>query len=170
MSARLEQRVPARASMVREAEARSQKLRAPFSLRCGALLIDYTIIVGIIALATLVARMLGGGAYWSGSAVITVGYLAAIAIAALNFIVLAGFSGRTLGKWATGLRIERKNGKPLSFWRAGLRHLLGYTLSLLTLGLGFLLAVFTIEGRALHDRLAGTIVVRDRRDAYGRMR
>lgn len=166
MSAQLEQRVPAKGSKVSRAEGRGKKVRAPFSLRCGALLIDYTFVMGIVAFATLVARMLGGGTHWSGSTVITAGYLAAAVIAALNFIVLAGVSGRTFGKWATGLRIERKNGEPLSLWHACLRHLIGYTLSLLTFGLGFLLAAFSIEGRALHDRVAGTIVVRDRRDAY----
>jgi uncharacterized RDD family membrane protein YckC len=31
----------------------------------------------------------------------------------------------------------------------------------LTLGLGFLCAVFTYRGRALHDLIAGTLVVRD---------
>jgi uncharacterized RDD family membrane protein YckC len=60
----------------------------------------------------------------------------------------------------TGLRIERRDGERAGFARTLLRHTLGYLLSLLTLGLGFLLAAFNREGRALHDLLAGTVVVR----------
>jgi uncharacterized RDD family membrane protein YckC len=60
------------------------------------------------------------------------------------------------------LRIERLSGERLGFGHATLRHTLGYLVSLLTLGLGFLLAAFDAEGRALHDRIAGTVVVRER--------
>jgi uncharacterized RDD family membrane protein YckC len=42
-----------------------------------------------------------------------------------------------------------------------LRHTVGYLASLVTLGLGFLLAAFNREGRALHDLIAGTVVVRE---------
>jgi uncharacterized RDD family membrane protein YckC len=79
--------------------------------------------------------------------------------------VLASLGGRTFGKWVTGLRIERRDGVPLSLGRSCLRHLVGYALTLATLGLGFLVAAFNIEGRALHDYVAGTVVVRDRPDA-----
>lgn len=137
------------------------QLRAPFSLRCGALLIDYILLIGIIASSTVVARSLGGGARASGDAVETFGLFVALAFAVLNFIVLAGWRGQTLGKWATGLRIEQMDGEQLSFGRSLVRHLIGYPLSLLTLGLGFLLAVFSPRGRALHDVIAGTVVVQD---------
>jgi uncharacterized RDD family membrane protein YckC len=138
-----------------------ERLRAPFSLRCGALLIDYIIVVGVLALATLLARVFADGR--RGSAFfLTAGYVATAAVAFLNFVVIANLSGRTLGKWLAGLRIERKDGEPLSVRRALLRHLVGYPLTLLTLGLGFLVAAFDPQGRALHDWLAGTVVVRSR--------
>jgi uncharacterized RDD family membrane protein YckC len=138
-----------------------ERLRAPFSLRCGALLIDYIIVVGVLALATLLARVFGDAR--RGSAfILTAGYIATAAVAFLNFVLVANLAGRTLGKWVAGLRIERKDGEPLSVGRALLRHMVGYPLTLLTLGLGFLLAAFDPQGRALHDRLAGTVVVRSR--------
>jgi uncharacterized RDD family membrane protein YckC len=138
-----------------------ERLRAPFSLRCGALLIDYIIVVGMLALATLLARVFADGQ--RGSAFfLTAGYIATAAVAFLNFVVIANLSGRTLGKWVAGLRIERKDGEVLSVRRALLRHLVGYPLTLVTLGLGFLVAAFDPQGRALHDRLAGTVVVRSR--------
>ena len=134
---------------------------APFALRCGAMLIDYIILVGIVAFSTLIARMLGGGARTANSSAETVGLLIAIGVAVLNLGVLAGFTGRTLGKWATGLRIQRQNGSKPGVGRTFLRHFVGYPLSVLPLGLGFLLAVLNTRGRALHDLIADTIVVRD---------
>ena len=136
-------------------------MRAPFSLRCGALLIDYTLVVGLVALSTLLARLLGEGARDTSEAALTFGLVAAAAVAALNFLVLPVFTGRTLGKWATGLRVECRDGDPVTFPRALVRHTVGYLLSLLTLGFGFLVAAFSRDGRALHDLLAGTVVVRE---------
>ena len=138
-----------------------ERLRAPFSLRCGALLIDYILLIGVLATATLLARVFGD--VRKGSAfVLTAGYVATAAVAFLNFVVIANLSGRTLGKWVAGLRIERRDGETLSIRRALLRHLVGYPLTVLTLGLGFLVAAFNPQGRALHDWLAGTVVVRSR--------
>jgi len=150
----------AEGAAARRSDVQFERLRAPFSLRCGAVLVDYVVLVGIVAFATLLARLLddGGGA----SFVLTVGYVTAAAVAVLNFGLVVGVSGRTLGKWVAGLRIERRDGEPLSFARALLRHLVGYPLTLLTLGVGFLFAAFHPQGRSLHDLLAGTVVVRSR--------
>jgi uncharacterized RDD family membrane protein YckC len=147
-------------------EARRRRVRAPFSLRCGALLVDYTLVVAIVAFTTLLARTVGGSVNWTGEAMLTVGYLVSLVLLLLNFLVLPVFTGATIGKWATGLRIERLSGDQLGFGHATLRHTLGYLVSLLTLGLGFLLAAFDVEGRALHDRIAGTIVVRERASSH----
>lgn len=144
--------------------ARLERLRAPFSLRCGALLVDYSLLAAVMAASTLVARMFAGGpTRWGGRGLPTLGYAALIALVIINFVVLAGFSGRTIGKWVTGLRIERADGRQLSFARALVRHTLGYALTIATLGLGFLVAVFNADGRTLHDFVAGTVVVRHRR-------
>jgi uncharacterized RDD family membrane protein YckC len=135
--------------------------RAPFSLRCGALLIDYVLLIAIVACSTLVARMLGGGARTAGGSAETVGILIALFAAAVDLVVLPGFTGRTVGKWATGLRIERSDGTAIGLGRAFIRHFIGYPVSFLPLGLGFLLGAFTPRGRALHDLISGTVVVRE---------
>src|SRR5207253_10466975 len=124
-------------------------------------LIDYIVLAGVMAFATLLARLFGDMRRGS-SVVLLAGYIAVAVVALLNFVLVAGLSGRTLGKWIAGLRIERRDGEPLSFGRALVRHLLGYALTALTLGLGFLISAFDSKGRALHDLLAGTVVVRSR--------
>ncbi len=125
------------------------------------MLIDYIVLVGIVAFSTLVSRIFGGGARAAGSSAETVGIIIAIVIAVLDLGVLAGLTGRTIGKWATGLRIERTNGEAPGLGRALLRHFVGYPLSLLTLGFGFLIATLSSRGRGLHDLIAGTVVVRE---------
>jgi uncharacterized RDD family membrane protein YckC len=163
MTARIETTtlVQTEATMGAAVQTYLERYRAPFSLRCGALLIDYIILIGIMAFSTLLARIMGGGARMSGDATETGGLLIALGVALLNFVLLTAWRGRTLGKWATGLRIVRRDGQPVSVARSLLRHLVGYPLSFLTLGLGFLLAAFNNNGRALHDVVAGTVVVRD---------
>lgn len=140
-------------------EMRPDYLRAPFSLRCGALLIDYTALMSIVAFTTLMARS-SSGTRTAGHAVEVTGYLIAILAAALNFIVLVAWRGQTLGKWATGLRIERRDAVPLGVRDVLVRHLIGYPLSLLTFGIGFIFAVLNNQNRALHDMITGTVVVR----------
>lgn len=137
------------------------RVHVPFPLRCGALLIDYIVLISLVVLGTLFARMLGGGARAAGSSAETAAIVLAIAVALLNFGVLAGLTGLTLGKWATGLRIQRSDGGNPGIGRALLRHFIGYPLSLITFGIGFLLAIVTVHGRGLHDMIAGTVVVRE---------
>ena len=162
MTARVERAAPGRSEVIKRPRRELvERQPAPFSLRCGAVLIDYVLLVGIVAFSTIVARMLGGGARSAGNSAETVGLLIAMGVAVLNLGIAPGLTGRTIGKWATGLRIERLDGGDPGIGAALLRHFLGYPVSLLTLGLGFLLAALSTRGRALHDLIAGTVVVRD---------
>ncbi|HEY7514545.1 MAG TPA: RDD family protein, partial [Vicinamibacteria bacterium] len=71
-----------------------------------------------------------------------------------------GVRGATPGQGFFELSVESEDGRrPIGLGRAGLRFL-GYLLSLASLGVGFLMIAFT--GSGLHDRIAGTRVVRGR--------
>lgn len=161
MTARVETAPPQAKLQSRPAIQSFARFRAPFSLRCGAILIDYIILVAIVAFSTLVSRVLGGSARSAGNSSETAGVLLAVVVAALDLGVLPGLTGLTVGKWATGLRILREDGTEIGVGRAFLRHFVGYPLSFITLGLGFLAAAFTTRGRGLHDLIANTIVVRE---------
>ena len=124
-------------------------------------MIDYILIVGILAFSTIIARAFGGGARSAGNSAETFGVVIAVVVAALDLGLLAGLTGRTIGKWATGLRIERFDNQVPGIGFALLRHFVGYPVSFITLGFGFLLAALSPSGRALHDFIAGTLVVRD---------
>jgi uncharacterized RDD family membrane protein YckC len=88
---------------------------------------------------------------------------AAIAIAyPVGFWVLLG---QTPGKLLMGVRITRGAGQPLTVRRALLRYL-GYWLSALPLGLGFLWVLIDDRRQAWHDKLADTYVVYDASSPY----
>src|SRR5436190_15008473 len=88
------------------------RYRAPFALRCGALLIDYIVLVLIMAFSTMIARLIGGGARMAGGTAEKVGVVLALVVAVFDLAVMAGLTGRSIGKWTTGLRIERMSGGP----------------------------------------------------------
>jgi uncharacterized RDD family membrane protein YckC len=151
---------PSRAGGVRPEPRVRVRFRAPFALRCGALLIDYILLALIMVFSTMIARLMGGGARMAGGTAEKVGILVTVVVALLDLVLMAGLTGRTVGKWTTGLRIERTDGSLPGIGRVALRHLVGYPLSLLPFGLGFLIVAVSPTGRALHDLIAGTIVVR----------
>jgi uncharacterized RDD family membrane protein YckC len=64
----------------------------------------------------------------------------------------------TMGKRALGLRVVGLNGEPVSFGRASGRFFLKILSSILLIG--YLMAAFTARKQALHDMMAGCIVIR----------
>jgi uncharacterized RDD family membrane protein YckC len=69
--------------------------------------------------------------------------------------------GATVGKMVMGLRVVDEQGNRLSFLRATGRFFAKY-ISAIILMIGFLMAAFTDRKRALHDIIAGTLVVKTR--------
>ena len=64
----------------------------------------------------------------------------------------------TIGKKVVGLRVTDLNGNRISFGKATGRHF-GKILSSLICLVGFIMAAFTEKRQALHDQLAGTLVL-----------
>jgi uncharacterized RDD family membrane protein YckC len=81
----------------------------------------------------------------------------------VNWLYGAGFESSsyqaTLGKMALGLKVTDLAGQRISFARATGRHF-AKILSGLMLLIGYIMAGFTERKQALHDLIAGTLVVR----------
>ena len=73
-------------------------------------------------------------------------------------MVSSRFQG-TLGKMAVSIVVTDLNGGRISFWRATGRHF-GKYLSWLLLFVGYLMQPFTDRRQALHDMMAGCLVLR----------
>ena len=125
---------------------------AGFWVRGGAVLID--------VVCVMAAEMAFGFFLWA----VAEERLAAAASRAFRFLAspcyfvfLHWARGQTLGKMAFHVRVVSGDGGPLSFGQAVLRHL-GSWLSAVILGIGYLVAAFRADKRALHDLIAGTRV------------
>ena len=137
-----------------------EKLKAPFLLRCGALLVDYIVFIVVPVVTILISRFIGyDGAKLLNSPLSKSGWLISILLAVTNFVIFPAIGGQSLGKMLTGIRISASDGGTPSIRSLLLRHMVGYPLTLLTLGAGYLVSAFTPGGRALHDYVAGTVVV-----------
>jgi uncharacterized RDD family membrane protein YckC len=65
----------------------------------------------------------------------------------------------TLGKMAVGIKVTDEFGHRISFARTSGRHFAKY-ISALILMIGYIMAGITQKKQALHDTIAGTLVVR----------
>ncbi len=138
----------------------AERLQAPFLLRCGALFIDYILLMAIPVLSLIVGRIFGiDGTKLLTSEISNTGWLVMVLLGLTNFIIFPMFGGQSLGKMMTGIRIVNNNGTAASFGKILFRHTVGYLITVLSAGIGFILAAITPRGRALHDYLSGTIVI-----------
>lgn len=71
-------------------------------------------------------------------------------------------NGKTPGKWILGIRIVSTVHTKLTFWHS-IERALGYGYSSLELLFGFIQFFLYPNRRTLHDRIAETIVIRDKR-------
>jgi len=85
-------------------------------------------------------------------------YLVQFATQAAYEIYFIGRSGATPGKMACKLRVVRSDGSRLTWGRATGRYFANL-LSAFTLGIGYIIAAFDDQKRALHDHICDTRVV-----------
>lgn len=75
-------------------------------------------------------------------------------------VVLTWLKGQTVGKRLLGIRVLRLDGEPITWWtafeRAG-----GYAAGFATGLLGFAQVYWDANRQAIHDRIVGTVVVRE---------
>ena len=96
----------------------------------------------------------------AGMAVLPVlGGLAIFVVSWLYFALMeASARGATLGKMALGIKVTDLNGGRISFGRASGRFF-GKILSGAIFYIGYFMAGFTARKQALHDMLAGCLVI-----------
>ncbi len=137
-----------------------EAVKAPFLLRCGALIVDYIIVIAIPVIGLLLSRFSGNdGAKLLNEGLSSSSWLVAILVGLTNMIILPMFTGQTIGKIVTGLRIVRIDGTSPTIGQIAFRQTGGYLLTLASAGIGFFFSVFSSKGRALHDYLSGTVLI-----------
>jgi len=148
-----------------------------FWLRFLAYLIDGAVIaVGIFVVAiplifltglgTLLSQIhpeeeLGDASFWLIVAVIFLFATVSLAVTWLYHAWMESSDWQaTLGKKALGLVVTDMAGRRVSFWRATGRHFGKIVTNMLPAFIGYIMAGFTERKQALHDMIAGCLILR----------
>ena len=157
---------------------------AGFGARLGAYLLDTLLYGALMAVAIIVAVVLGFAAfadcslvdYSNGSSellcpdnapsvgllltAILIGVGGWLAVSVL-YLVQLGRSGQTWGRRIVGIKVVRVGtGAAPGFWRALGRQLFAGVISANVLYLGYLWMLWDSDRQTWHDKVAGTVVVR----------
>lgn len=134
---------------------------ATLDQRLIAVAIDYLLIFAVYCILALIVMAFTG----QQAIRLAISVSGLIVIPAFKFIysIIMESSSRqgTFGKSFLGLKITDEQGLPITFSRSLIRNL-SKLLSTATLGIGYLSGFFDKRQQCLHDKLAGTLVVKDR--------
>lgn len=125
--------------------------------RAAALLVDLAVVGALLEAGLLFAAML------ARRTLVAQAFVQAFALVVPNayFVLGHGTAGQTLGKLLFGVRVVGAAGAPIGYLRA-LGRQAAWWLSAGLFGAGFAVAALRRDGRALHDLVAGTRVLRTR--------
>ena len=134
--------------------------RAGFFSRFVALLVD-SIAISIVGgvLAWLVGLLTGNTGSFLGMMVGAVGAFVSFILIFLNFFYFSFLwsrNGQSIGMRLLNIKVLKRDGALMGFWSAGFRGTVGYWISGLFFGLGFLWAAFDGNKEAWHDKIFGT--------------
>lgn len=137
---------------------------AGFWLRFAASIID-TMLVGIVIYPLLTA--IYGAAYWTSAEFIQgpADFLLSWVAPAVAVVLFWMYRQATPGKMLTSIKIvdAKTGGKPSTLQLIG--RYLAYYVAMLPLFLGFIWVGFDARKQGWHDKLAGTLVVREKSGA-----
>ena len=146
------------------AERSISDLPAGFWIRAAASAVDSVAILAMLFGLVFLVAVIGTIAGLEREpllAVVTGAYYALGMPASIAYYIVLESSPRqaTWGKRALGLYVQREDGSPVTRGRATGRFF-GKFLSNMSLGVGYAMVGFTQRKQALHDLLAGTVVLR----------
>ncbi|MDA0799476.1 MAG: RDD family protein [Chloroflexi bacterium] len=131
---------------------------AGFLIRLVAFIIDNIVTAAAVSILIAIFTEVSPGDYIQGadssdgseiiSLVLNIGYAP----------ILLGIWATTIGKRAFNVYVLKLDGTPVGFWRA-LGREMAKIVSMIPFGAGFWMVAFREDKRALHDLIAGTVVV-----------
>lgn len=142
-------------------QVRKPQYFASLDLRLLAHFIDYFLVsVVFFVLATTVVVFIDGR-----EARIAVALSGGVIIPFIkmlySMVMEASAKQGTYGKILMGLKVSDESGLPITLGRSVIRNL-SKLICVVTLGLGYLYGFFDKRQQCLHDKIAGTVVIKDR--------
>ena len=126
--------------------------------RLACLFYDTVLVFGVLVFALLLPHILIG-AFLHRTATPIALWAHLFLVLLVYFVGFWTYRGQTLAMRTWHLRLQGRNGSPPRLARALLRYLLCWP-SIGLFGIGFFWALLDPERQFLHDRLAGTRIVR----------
>ncbi|MFF8565141.1 RDD family protein [Streptomyces albidoflavus] len=144
-------------------EAVALELRPAKLLSRGAAVLIDLVVTWMVFLLVMVGVLVATGSLDEAA-------VAAVSVAVFLLVPVGGpiavetlSHGRSLGKWACGLRVVREDGGPIRFRHALVRGAMAVVEILMTVGvLACVASLVSERGRRVGDVFAGTLVVRER--------
>jgi predicted Zn finger-like uncharacterized protein len=135
---------------------------AGFWTRFVAYLLDTTILGAVQFVVSLALGFAGGSLIDSGGgmAMAMISALCGTVISIAYAVFFTGYNGQTPGKMALRIQVVRCDGTPMTYGRAFLREVIGKFASAIILGIGYLMVAFDRNKQGLHDKIAGTYVIK----------
>lgn len=139
----------------------NELLYAGFWVRFGAVFLDSLILTIIMFPLWILIGVIAGFSKTNQTSITVFVYLASFGVSALYFTLMeSSEKSASFGKRWMGLKVLDVNGDRITNGRAFVRWI-SHIFSYMTLYIGFLIQPFASKKQALHDMLAGTIIVKD---------
>jgi uncharacterized RDD family membrane protein YckC len=132
---------------------------AGFWIRAAALLLDSIVLAVVQWVVHVAGLFLWGEGVEQSRVFVSAARAFGVLFGMLYTVIFHWLWGQTFGKMAVRIRVVTVRGDPLTLRIAVLREL-GYVVSAILLGIGYLMAGLRSDKRALHDLIAGTRVER----------
>ncbi len=144
-----------------KAQVRQPQYFASLDLRLLAIIIDYFLVFAVYCiLATIVVLFIDDREARIAIALSGGGIIPLVKML-YSIVMEASAKQGTYGKILMGLKVCDETGLPVTFGRSVIRNL-SKLICVITLGLGYLYGFFDKRQQCLHDKIAGTVVIRDR--------
>lgn len=142
-----------------ELEDGKHRIYRGFWIRLGAVLIDSIVLSLPITLLLSIFYFIPSGMNTEETGLL-INLFQAIIVFAITIILWIRWDGATPGKKLLKIKIiDSKTMSDITIGQAILRYV-GYFISGIILGIGYIMAGFHSEKKALHDIMAGTLVVK----------
>jgi|LGOV01.1.fsa_nt_gb predicted Zn finger-like uncharacterized protein len=136
---------------------------AGFWLRVVASLLDSVVVFILQVVCGFVlgvsGAFVGGLGNGDGTMAVLLGLFTTV-LGLAYYVIFTGSCGQTLGKMALRIKVIRKDGGDLGYGGAALRETVGKFVSGIILGIGYLMVAFDERKQGLHDKIAGSYVVK----------
>ena len=133
---------------IRSIEHQAEYIPPLYSARAFAFILDIGIVVGIAILLANQMRQTR-----------ELAILLVLVIMYFYFSLLTALSGRTVGKFITGMKVIDENSGEHPSLQTSLGRTMGMFVSFMFLMMGFLAPFFDAKSRSWHDILSGTLVI-----------